>query len=276
MGDDLENRIIHALAELPLDYREQMAFMREERKKGIKWESASVLALLGEYSILSNSEDKYFFLLNKRSTNVRQPGDLCFPGGHPNYWKDFISSRLIVPFILPLKKSKGFRLNKKFNRESFQTIMYFLGNSIRESFEEIRLSPFKIDFLGALRCYRLEPFHKIIFPMVAIMKEGIKFKLNWEVDKIVKLPLTSLFNNSNYAIYKLKVGGSFREALNSDLVDYDCFIHREDGQPDEILWGATYNIIMSFLNTVFEFTPPDNNLRPIIKGELYPSILRKT
>ena len=272
---ELENRIVHALAELPLDYREQMAFIREERKRGVKWESASVLALLGKYPTHSNSEEKYFFLLNKRSANVRQPGDLCFPGGHPNQWKDLISSRLIVPYVLPLRKGKSFQLNKKINRESFQTIMYFLGNSIRESFEEIRLNPFKIDFLGALRCYRLEPFHKLIFPMVGIMKEEIKFKPNWEVDKIIKLPLTSLFNHSDYAIYNLKLGGSFRETLNANWADYDCFIHREDGQPDEILWGATYNIIMSFLNTIFDFTPPDTNVRPIIRGELYPSISHK-
>ena len=272
MKDELENRIVHALAELPLDYREQMSFIREEKKRGVKWETAGVLVLLGKYPIQGNSEDKYFFLLNKRSVNVQQPGDLCFPGGHPNQWMDLILSHLIIPYILPLKKGIGFQMNKKNNRESFQTIMYFLGNALREGFEEIRLNPFKIDFLGALRCYRLELFHRLVFPMVGIMKKEIKLKPNWEVDKILRLPLTSLFNHNDYATYKLKVEGRFRKMFDNDWVDHDCFIHREDGQPDEILWGATYKIIMSFLKAVFDFTPPDTKLRPIIQGELYPSI----
>ena len=270
MEYELENRIVHTLAELPLGYREQMAFIREERKRGIKWERAGVLVLLGKHPIHSNSEDKYFFLLNKRSVNVQQPGDLCFPGGHPKQWMDLILSHFIVPYILPLKKGLGFQMNKKINRESFQIIMYFLGNALREGFEEIRLNPFKVDFLGALRCYRLESFHRLIFPMVGIMKKEIKLKPNWEVDKIIRLPLTSLFNHNDYATYKLKVEGRFRKMFHNDWVDYDCFIHREDGQPDEILWGATYKIIMSFLKAVFDFTPPDSNLRPIIKGKLYP------
>jgi len=54
LKDELENRIVHALAELPLDYREQMSFIREEKKRGVKWETAGVLVLLGKYPIQGN------------------------------------------------------------------------------------------------------------------------------------------------------------------------------------------------------------------------------
>ncbi len=272
LEQELEYRIIHSLAQPPLDYKEQMAFIREERKRGIRWRTAGVLLLLGKYPAPSDWKSRYYLLLNKRSANIQQPGDLCFPGGHPNRWIDLISSHLVVPHILPLRKSPAFKTQKKNDRKSFTIIKYFLGNVLREGFEEIRLNPFKVGYLGALRCYRLEPFRRVIFPLVGVMKEEVRLRPNWEVDKILRIPLMSLFNHDNYARYELKVRGEFKEIFKSEVVSYDCFIHYEDGQPDEILWGATYKIVMSFLKVVFQFSPPYNNIHPIVRGELYPDV----
>ena len=270
MDFPLEDRIIRNLARIPPDYSEQKAFIQNKRKKGIKWLRAGVLVLLGKYSMQGVSGDDYFLLLNKRSSDVKQPGDLCFPGGHTNHWIDVISSHLIIPHILPLRKGKGFKLNKRTNKAAFPTITYFLGNVLREAFEEMRLNPFKVDFLGALRCYRLEQFHRTIFPIVGIIKGETKLKPNWEVDKLLKIPLLSLFEQDNYAGYRLRVTGKFRKIFNSDSMEYECFIHRENGQPDEILWGATYKITMSFLKVIFDFDPPNGRERSVVYGELYP------
>jgi len=272
LENEIEDRIIRALAELPLDYLEQKSFIQDEKKRGVKWAMAGVLVLLGEYPTLRNSENRYFFLLNKRSAKVQQPGDLCFPGGHHNRWIDLVSSHLIIPYILPLRKSKGFKTQKRANSKSFQTILYFLGNALREGFEEIRLNPFKVDFLGPLRAYRLEQLHRVVFPIVGVIKDEINLKANWEVEKILRTPLASLLNHDNYATYKLKMKGEFRKLFNNDWVDHDCFIHHEDGQPNEILWGATYKIVMAFLKVIFDFDPPESNIRPIIEGEIYPHV----
>lgn len=272
MQPGLEDRIIRALANLPLEYAEQWDFIREERSRGIKWATAGVLVLLGRYTLEEDAERDHFFLLNKRSRDVQQPGDLCYPGGHPNHWIDLISSRLFVPYALPLRKGSGFKMNKRLNGEYFRTITYFLGNVLREGFEEIRLNPFRVDFLGALQCYRLERFQRMIFPMVGIMKQKARLKPNWEVEKILRIPLASLFNHKDHANYRLRVTGEFREIFGEDWIDNECFIHRREGRPDEILWGATYKITMSFLKAVFDFYPPDNNIRPVIEGELYPDV----
>ena len=272
MEKELENKIIHALAGTPVDFKAQMAFLGEKKQKGAKWDKAGVLVLLGKDPVCSDSASQYFFLLNKRSLHVQQPGDLCFPGGHPNQWFDLLLSRLILPHFLPLRKGPGFRLNKEMQKDSFKTILYFFSTALREGFEEMRLNPFGVDFLGALRCYRLQQFQRVIFPIVAIMKKEMSLKLNWEVEKIVKIPLAALFDHRNYARYKLKVKGKFKRIFKSDWVEYDCFIHREDGQLEEVLWGATYKITMAFLKTVFSFEPPHEKIRPVIEGELYPAI----
>jgi len=272
LGDGLEDRIICALAEISLDYTEQLAFIQKERKKGVKWAAAAVLVLLGKYPVENFPNNGYFFLLNKRSAYVRQPGDLCFPGGHPNRWIDFLSSRLIVPYMLSMKKGSGFKMLRQRSRRTFRNTMFFLGNGLRESFEEIRLNPFKVDFLGALRSYNLEIFHRIIFPMVGIIRGNVKIKPNWEVERIIRIPLSSLLIPENYAIYKLVVKGRFQSILQSDRVEYDCFVHHEAGRQDEILWGASYEIVQSFLKAVFDFDPPTQNFRPMVHGEFYPSV----
>jgi 8-oxo-dGTP pyrophosphatase MutT (NUDIX family) len=280
-GTALEDRVVRLLAEAPLDYLEQLKFIDSERKKGEAWGPAAVLVLLVKYPgqtrtaarSAGQNEDGYFFLLNKRSALVQQPGDLCFPGGHPNRGIDFILGRLIVPLVFSIKNAPGFQMLKKRDNETFRRIIYFLGNGLREAFEEIRLNPFRVDFLGALRCYQLELFQRVIFPLVGLVGPNLKTKLNWEVDRIVRIPLSSLMIPENYAIYRLKVSDRFKSVYQADRVDYECFVHREANRPDEILWGASYRIVQSFLNTVFDFHPPPPQCLPIVEGELYPSIV---
>jgi hypothetical protein len=36
----------------------------------------------------------------------------------------------------------------------------------------------------------------------------------------------------------------------------------------ELLWGATYRIIMNFLTSVMDFVPPDFSRLPVLAGRL--------
>ncbi len=269
---NLENHIINRLAELSLDYKKQLAFIRKEKQRGVDWAPAAVLVLMGKYARKKDSNKEYFFLLNKRSDRVQQPGDLCFPGGHPNRWIDPVLSRTVLPFVWFAKNGSGFNMLRQRKRETIRSVVYFLVNGLRESFEEIRINPLNVKFLGALNAYQLDLFQRVIFPIVGIMKTDAKTKPNWEVERVIKIPLSALLSPQNYAVYRLAVTGRFKPIYQTDRVDYDCFIHREKGRKDEILWGASYRIVQSFLNVVFDFAPPEQHLRPIIEDALYPTI----
>lgn len=107
--------------------------------------------------------------------------------------------------------------------------------------------------------------------MVGIMKEKARLKPNWEVEKILRIPLGALFSIDKHAKYRLRVKEEFKELFDGDCIDNECYIHKEEGEPDEILWGATYKITMSFLKEVFGFEMPDEDNRPVIQGDLYPT-----
>ncbi|MFC1886744.1 hypothetical protein ACFLZM_06790 [Thermodesulfobacteriota bacterium] len=267
-----EDRIVRCLAEMPLDYNEQLAFIQQKKTQGKNWASAAVLVLLGKYGKEKSKLNRYFFLLNKRSVHVQQPGDLCFPGGHPNRWIDPFTSRLIHFGALFAKSGSAYRMLRRRNRETLKSVIYFLGNSLRESYEEIHLNPFKVVFLGALQSYRLDLFQRVIFPMVGIVNADIQTRPNWEVERIIKIPLSDLLTPENYSVYNLAVTDRFRSVYQTDCVKFDCFVHREKGQKNEILWGASYQIVQSFLRAVFDFDPPEQHLRPVIEDELYPDI----
>jgi hypothetical protein len=55
--------------------------------------------------------------------------------------------------------------------------------------------------------------------------------------------------------------------------DFPCLIHQDYDGKEEILWGATFGIIMSFLKIMFDFEPPLTYTNRIIKGTLYPDYL---
>ena len=68
----------------------------------------------------------------------------------------------------------------------------YLTTSLRESFEEMRLNPFSIKFLGPLPPQNLRVFQKIIYPMVGWVEGNHRLKTNHEVEKIVYIPLKVL------------------------------------------------------------------------------------
>ncbi|SHJ42165.1 hypothetical protein SAMN02745216_01635 [Desulfatibacillum alkenivorans DSM 16219] len=261
-------KVTEALAGAPLDYEEEKAFVGSQKKKGISWQEAGVLVLMAE------GKNGLSFILNKRSQEVSQPGDLCFPGGHALPIADRFVANWIIPYVLPMRKSQGYAAARQRRPKTFETISFYLANALRECWEEMRVGPRKIDFLGALPCYRLVGRRKIVYPMVGRLTKPVKFKISYEIEKNVCLPLKDLWEPDNYGLYSLKLTGKYRELAGTDVWNLPCFaVAGKDGSRD-ILWGATFMILMNLLKTVFGFTPPmDGPVRA--KADLYPAAAKK-
>ena len=110
-------------------------------------------------------------------------------------------------------------------------------------------------------------FPRVIFPMVVWIIRQNRFFPNWEVERIVYIPLRDLLNPEFYACYRLHFKMSHESRSPGFTQDFPCFCH-ESGQGREVLWGATYRIVTAFLDMVFEFRPPDVASLPVIYGEL--------
>jgi len=105
-------------------------------------------------------------------------------------------------------------------------------------------------------------------PLVGWVEGPRRFRLNWEVECLVPIPLSELLDPARYAVYRLDLvdeGGSGVPATRT----FPCFRPRQGGG-DEVLWGATYFITVSFLERVFGFRPPPEAARPAVAGALAP------
>jgi hypothetical protein len=158
----------------------------------------------------------------------------------------------------------------RFRRQSPQEarlLALFLATSLRESWEEMRLNPLGLRFLGFMRPQRLRLYRRVIHPMVGWVYLQTRFVPSWEVESVVWIPLPSLLNPNRYARYRLYIPEQFQERFPEVSQDYPCFIHR-DGNDTELLWGATYWIVTRFLERIFGFTPPDAENLPLVPGVL--------
>lgn len=257
------------LAFAPIDYEEQFAFLQKMRLTSTPWEGAGILLPLFFAQGKKETEisfPQYVFLLNKRSLRVQQAGDLCVPGGGIKRI-DEMFQKIIQIGLLPWWPNKSISLAQNRGNEVYKKTMLILINALRESWEEIRLSPFNVEFLGALPAYRLQSRRWIMFPVVGRVKKGWKPKLNWEVEKIIPLPLTAFFDEANYAFYSLDVPENLKAQGIPDPWEFPCFVYKVDGK-EEILWGATYMIIRSFFHTVFSFPLPSPNGQRVIRRPL--------
>lgn len=206
-------------------------------------------------------------ILNKRSTLVRQPGDLCCPGGTPRPGVDRIVGTLLQIPPLPLWRSRGWRALRGIDPGQRRVIAMYWACCLRESWEEMRLPPWKVEFLGPLPPYRLRMFERDILPMVGSISGSSCFRTNWEVERVLAIPLSSFLDPGNYGKYILSGEGGGPYPGEEGPVTFPCFIHRDKGV-HEILWGATYNIVLSFLSLVWGFEPPPLEGREVVKGRL--------
>jgi hypothetical protein len=232
---------------------------------GIDWQSASaVLFLLGRHPQGDPQAGEPCLILNKRSLNVPQPGDLCCPGGRVRRRLDAGLAVLLKLPLLNLSRWPYWPLWRKTRPREAKWLRLLLTTGVRESIEEMRLNPFRLDFLGPLPAQPLVMFKWVIYPMVVWISGQKRFYPNWEVEKIIYIPLRDLLNSARYARYRLR----FEDETPVPQVNtFPCFRY-ETAHEVELLWGATYRIATAFMDDVFGFVPPDLNSLPEFRGRL--------
>ncbi|MGD8448109.1 MAG: CoA pyrophosphatase [Desulfobacterales bacterium] len=229
--------------------------------------TSSVLFLLGP-----NCQEKGFsptpcLILTKRSIRVKQPGDLCCPGGSISSGLDSYLAKLLYLWGSPLFRWPYWSLWRKKRHKEARRLALLFATCLREGFEEMRLNPLRVKFLGPLPSQQLVMFRKVIYPMVCWNGHQKRFFPNWEVERVVYIPLQNLLNSSNYARYRLHMAAPHEKRKNLDAKDYPCFVHEYQDEP-EVLWGATFRISMVFLEIIFGFKPPDMDSLSVINGSL--------
>jgi len=227
---------------------------------------SSVLFLLGNYSQNGKSPEPSI-LLNKRSKTVRQPGDLCFPGGGIAPRLDYHLSKMMAFPGLPLSSWPCWPSWKKKRPEEARWLSLMMAISLRESFEEMRLNPLGVKFLGPLPSHRLRMFKKEIYPMVGWGSFQKRFIPNREVDKIVIVPLRLFLNPNNYVRFRISYPLKVKKKLKRDFDEFPCFIFQNQKEK-EILWGVTFRIVMAFISIVSDFKTPDMDSLDVVSGVL--------
>ncbi|NWF54242.1 MAG: CoA pyrophosphatase [Syntrophaceae bacterium] len=277
MGPDIlrdpagfRQRVIDALSGAPVDYAEQFGFIKRQEETQEKFAGGAVLLPLffregGKSG--KQAPGEYVFLLNKRSQKVLQPGDLCAPGGGIHPFLDSLTQKLLRLKLLPGIGGPGLGPARRRGREDYDQILFLLGNALRESWEELRLSPFNVEFLGPLPTYPLSSRRWIIFPLVGRVKHSWKPRLSWEVEKIIPIPLSAFFKPENYAIYSLAVPEKLMAQGIPSPWEFPCLVHRQGGEED-ILWGATFKVIQTFFQIVLNFPFPSPDPQRVIRRSL--------
>lgn len=229
--------------------------------------SSSVLLLLGNMSIHEGDTPEICLILNKRSPNVRQGGDLCCPGGTARGGLDVHLSRILMLPGSPLTRWPHWPHLRKHCPEEARLLSFLYATAMREAWEEMRLNPLGVRFLGPLSSQCLIVFRRVIHPMVGWVTRQKRFALSREVEKIVTIPLKSLLDPTCYARYRLHVPPRLQWRFNGSNHQFPCFVYRDQGT-EEILWGVTYRIVSTLLEMVFDFRPPDGKLLREIHGTI--------
>ncbi len=228
---------------------------------------SAVMLLLGNKGGTCSGKIEPCLILNKRSDKVRQAGDLCCPGGGIEPRLDsFLAGLLALPYS-PLTAWPYWHQYRRNRPEKSKTLALFLGAGLRESFEEMRLNPLGVTLLGPLPRQQLIMFKRSIYPIVGWVNRQKRFYPNWEVEAVVRIPLRSLFVPGNYARYRLRFDTGAGQTRPPQMDDYPCFC-QPDGGRTEILWGATYRIVMAFMESAFGFKPPAMAGLPVVDGVL--------
>lgn len=227
--------------------------------------SSAVLLLLGPQCGQNGREP--CLILNKRSAKVRQPGDICCPGGGITPVLDVFLSKLLVLPGMPLGRWPYWPRWHGKRALNGGAMPLLLATGLREGFEEMRLNPLGVRFLGPMPPDCLRVFRRKIYPMVGWISRQRRFRPNWEVDRIVRIPLRAFWESDRYANYRVSFSRSVERQFNRKSDDFPCFMFENDGR-QELLWGVSYRIIMNFMASVLEFQPPDVAGLPVISGRL--------
>lgn len=263
--EDLLSRVVERLESGQVDFLEQMRFIEAKRRQGERYASSGVLLPLE----FDSSTGEYAVVLNKRSSYVQQAGDLCLPGGRTDLRIDRILSRLLAWGVLPTTRSRPLlRLLQGASPER-ETLLFILASVLRESWEEMRLPPWKVEYLGGLPTLWMQSFPRVIFPVVGRIRSGWRARPNWEVESVLRVPLQAFFDPANYAICRFLIAPSPEEGEETLDWEYPCLVVR-DQEGEEILWGATFKILMNFMQHVFGLPVEQINPSKRVLKELSP------
>lgn len=261
MIEDSKHLIPHVMEELRKGNREPFLYpgtLANSRS------TSAVLFLLSECPQCNGLLSEPCLVLNKRSKRVRQPGDLCFPGGAIAPSVDATMARFLgLPFF-PLGRWPYWKEWQSQRKEESGGLSLLLAAGLREGLEEMRLNPLGTTFLGPMPPQELHLFGKMLYPLVVWIRNQKRFFPNREVEKVVSIPLKEFLKPENYICYRMHFEATHQDGEEA-IQDFAGFLPKE-GPEQEVLWGATYRIVISFLEMVFGFSPPDINSLTIIKG----------
>ncbi len=258
--DMLPSFIVNKLSSITIDYREKYRQIKYSSSAATPQLAAGVVLLLS-YKQLSPGNSEYVFQLIKRSSKVSQAGDISCPGGMLHPLTDKIISNLLTTGLIPSLQKQISRATVHKDRETTNLIRLFLINAVREAWEEIGLNPFTVSFLGALPCYSLTLIARTIFPLVCLAPKPFEFKLSSEVEKILEIPVSAFFDSSRYAF--LEIETPFNHSFPDN--QFPCMILNDARGEQEILWGATFYIIMNFLRIISDDSLPVSSSSQKIK-----------
>ncbi len=242
-----------------------------EHMDGIRNASA-VMFLLGLMPGENGQGHEPSLILNKRSQAVNQAGDLCCPGGGISPGIDTLLAKTMALPGLPMWRWPFWSTIRSRRSVEAGILRILFFTSLRECFEEMRLNPFGVRFLGPLPTQRLVMFGRVIYPMVGWVSKQRHFRLNWEVDKIVLIPLRKLLDPGNYVQYRLEMKDSKADNGVQQVYDAPSFLHKS-GLEREVLWGATCRITLNFLELMFGFEVPTDGSLPVLRANMDKSYL---
>ncbi len=261
--DDFPLYVLKQLDKVPIDYREKYLSIVQSNSTGANHLEAGVVVLL------HYKNSGYSFQLIKRSEAVAQAGDISCPGGILEQSTDEMLSHILLKTGI-VRTINDRMLNDLPNKDeqTVSLVSLFLMNALRESWEEIGLSPLNVFFLGALPSYSLTYFSRTIFPVVCLVKEPYDYRLSTEVEKVLDIPLSYFFQSSSYATVEVESNlGSSDPRYN---MKFPCLIIPDGHGKDDILWGATFHIITNFLQIISGDSLPPLSPPRIVKKTLSP------
>ena len=243
--------VANKLDAVVLDYKEKHAMIANNRSATTQL-AAGVVLLINYRSNQSGSQ--YVFQLIKRSSIVSQAGDISCPGGIVHLRLDRIMSHLLKTGILSDVHNHNLNSSQFRDKKTASLIRLLLTTALREAWEEVGLNPFNVKFLGALPCYSLSFLARTIFPVVCLTTKPFQYKLSSEVEKILEIPVSIFFDQSNYAVLDIKTAATNNpEHL---LYQMPCLVFPDGQGGEDILWGATFNIITNFLRIISDDNLP--------------------
>ncbi|TFG93766.1 MAG: hypothetical protein E4H15_00375 [Syntrophobacterales bacterium] len=263
--DTIIRHIVERLGTTKINYQEDT-----ERDEGT-FEAGVLIPLLFTAG-RSPDDSELSFLLSKRSAAVSQSGDLSGTGGKLEPFWDHLLRFFIIRGFPSLMRGDARMYADRRGKTAFDTITLFLANAVRESWEEIRLSPFNLRFLGPLPPRNLLMFTKTIFPVVGLIEKRWEVRPNREVDKLVEIPLDAFYHDENYGLLSIRPPEGSPDGADNDRT-FPCLIHTDSDGEEEILWGATFSIITSFLGIVFDFELSQIRPERILTRPIHPNYL---